>query len=328
MTTEVRTRTITYARAKTEAMLEEMRRDARVFLLGEDIRYNPYKVTDPVADEFGPVRVRNTPISEAGFVGAAIGAALNGLRPIVDVSNSGFMLVAWEQLVNEAANLPYKLGGQARVPLTIRCTTGAGRSAGAQHSHSIYSLLMNVPGLKVALPATPHDMKGLLKTAIRDDNPVVVFEATALGGARGPVPEAEYLVPFGVAAVRRPGRGVTLVALSAMLPKAIAAAELLAGEGIDVELIDPRTIAPLDAETILASVAKTGRLVIVDEGHQPASVASEIAATVVEHGFDLLKAPVKRVNTLHAPIPFSPPLEQHVMPDEQKIVDAVRSICR
>ena len=186
-------------------------------MMGEDIRYNPYKVTDPVADEFGPERVRNTPLSEAGFGGAAIGAALNGMRPIVDFSNSGFMLVAWEQVVNECANLTYKLGGQARLPITFRCTTGAGRSAAAQHSHSIYPMLMNAPGLKLALPSTPYDMKGLLKSAIRDDNPVVVFEATALGGARGPVPEEEYLIPFGVAEVKRSGRDVTIVALSAMV---------------------------------------------------------------------------------------------------------------
>src|SRR5262245_47639083 len=280
------TRELTYRQAINEALRLEMRRDPTVILLGEDVAGAPGRDDPDMADawggvlgvtkgligEFGPERVRDTPISESAFIGAAIGAAATGLRPVVELMFVSFAGVCWDQIVNQAAKLRYMFGGKARVPVTIRTTIGAGMGAAAQHSDSVYSIFAHYPGLKCVIPATPADAKGLLAASIRDDDPVIFFENKVLYDTKGPVPEGEFVIPLGQANVVRPGTDVTIVALSRMVHVALEAAELLAGRGIDVEVIDPRTIVPLDEETILASVRKTGRLVVVDEDHPRCSV--------------------------------------------------------
>jgi len=263
-------REITLAQAIREALVEEMRRDPRVFVLGEDVAEagTPFKVLAGLVQEFGPQRVVDTPISEAGFVGIAVGAAMTGMRPVVDIMFGDFLTLAMDQIVNQAAKVHYMSGGKLKVPLVVRTTLGATRRSAAQHSQSLHAWFSHVPGLKVALPSTPYDAKGLLKTAIRDDNPVLFFEDKMMYQVKGPVPEGEYTIPFGVAEVKRVGRDVTVVATSSMVYVALEAAQILAQEGIDAEVVDPRTTFPLDVETLVASARKTGRVVVVDEGHR------------------------------------------------------------
>lgn len=314
-------RQISYAAAAMEAMLEEMRRDSRTIHLATD-------APSPLVKEFGPQRVRGTPITEAAFTGMAIGAAGSGYRPIVNWSMVTFGFVAMDQLVNQASKIHYMFGGQAKFPIVIRASVGGGRQLAAQHSQSPYSMFMNLAGLKMILPSTPYDMKGLLKAAIRDDNPVLSFESSRLMGFRGDVPEEEYVIPLGKADIKREGSDVTVVALAWMVHEALAAAEALQQEGISIEVIDPRTLVPMDVETIRASVQKTGRLVVADEAGPTAGAAAEIATLVTEDRatFTRLKAPVKRVCALQVPIPYSPALENHVFPNREKIAAGVREL--
>jgi acetoin:2,6-dichlorophenolindophenol oxidoreductase subunit beta len=317
---------LTYLQAIRAALTEEMERDPKTFILGEDVALSAFGSTRGLFERFGAERVRDTPISEAGFVGAAVGAAMAGMRPICEIEIAPFIYCAFDQIVNQAAKLRYMSGGQARLPITFRTLYGAAGGAAAQHSETVYPHLLPVPGLKIVVPSGPADMKGLLKSAIRDDNPVAVFEHAALGRSREEVPDGEFLVPIGKASVKREGADVTLVAIGAMVPRAMAVANRLAKDGIGVEVIDPRSLAPLDEETLLASLGKTNRMVIVDEAHLRGSAASEIAATMAEKGFDLLDAPIRRVAALDVPIPFSKPLENAVIPDEARIEAAIKSV--
>jgi pyruvate/2-oxoglutarate/acetoin dehydrogenase E1 component len=319
-------RQITYLQAIGEAMREEMRHDPRVYIMGEDVEANVFGTTTGFKDEFGADRLRDVPLSEAGFVGAAIGSAMVGMRPIVDLTICSFLYVAMDQIVSMAAKTTYMYGGQARVPLVLRASMFYGGANAAQHSDRNYPMLMNVPGLKIIAPSTPYDMKGLLKTAIREDDPVISFEDGMLWGTRGEVPEEEYLIPFGVAEIKRAGTDVTVVAIASRVQEALAAAEMMTKEGVSVEVIDPRTLVPLDKETILASVAKTGRLVVVEVAHRTCGAAAEIAAIVAEEGFWNLKAPIKRLAVPDVHIPFSPPLERLMYPTASTIVAAIRAI--
>lgn len=313
--------TISYARAGMEALAEEMRRDPTTFHLSTE-------APPSILEEFGPARVRATPIAEGALTGMAVGAAGSGFRPIVNWSMVTFSFVAMDQIVNQAAKIHYMFGGQVTFPITFRTSVGGGTRRAAQHSQSPYSMFMNLAGLKMILPSTPYDMKGLLKTCIRDDNPVISFEADRLMGLEGEVPEEEYLVPLGQADVKREGGDVTVVALAWQVHEALAAAEALDKEGISVEVVDPRTLVPMDAETIRASVRKTGRLVIADEAGPTCGAAAEISALVTEdrETFAALKAPVKRVCALQVPIPYSPALEDYVFPDRNRIVAGIRSV--
>jgi len=312
-------RELTYSEAGLEAVAEEMRRDPRVFYMSTD-------AIGSLVKEFGAARVRATPIAEAAFTGMAIGAAGCGFRPIADWRQVTFCFVAMDQIVNQAAKIHYMFGGQVPFPILFRATVGGGGRVAAQHSQSPYSMFMNVAGLKMFLPSTPYDMKGLLKTAIRDNNPVISFESNRLMGLKGPVPEEDYAIPLGQAEVKRQGSNVTVVAVAWMVHEALAAAEELATEGISVEIVDPRTLVPLDAATIRASVQKTGRLVVADEAGPTAGFAAEIAAIVSEDAatFARLRAPVSRVCALAVPIPYSPVLENHVFPDRNRIAAAIR----
>jgi pyruvate/2-oxoglutarate/acetoin dehydrogenase E1 component len=316
---------INYVRAAHDALAEEMERDPLTFLMGEDVVLGVFGQTRGLYERFGPVRVRNTPISEAGFVGAAVGAAMAGTRPICEIEFATFIYCAFDQIANQAAKLRYMSGGQARLPVTFRAAFGAPGSSAAQHSETVYPQLLSIPGLKIVVPSGPADIKGLLKSAIRDDNPVVLFEHPALGRVTEEVPDGEFLLPLGQAAIKREGRDLTVLAIGAMVRKVLAVAERLSAEGISIEVLDPRTLVPLDTDAILTSIAKTNRLVIVEEAHLRAGAGAEIAAFVAEHGFDLLDAPIRRVGALDVPVPFSPPLEQAVLPDEQRIEAALRA---
>lgn len=320
-------REITYAQALNEALREEMRRDERVFVMGEDIAEHggAFGVTKGLLDEFGPKRIRKTPISEAAIAGAAAGAALTGTRPVAEIMFIDFAALAMDQIVNQAAKIRYMTGGQAKVPLVIRTQGGAGRGNAAQHSQSLEAWFIHVPGLWVVMPSTPYDAKGLLKSAIRDDNPIIFIEHKLLYSTTGPVPEEEYTIPLGVADIKRPGNDVTIVATSRMVLLALAAAERLAAEGIEAEVVDPRTLKPLDMEAIVASVKKTHRLVVVSEGCRTGGFASEVAARVMEEAFDYLDAPVQRVATEDVPIPYSKTLELEAIPSEDDIVEAVKA---
>src|SRR6201997_4944179 len=316
----------TYVQAINEALREEMERDPLTFVMGEDVVLSAFGATKGLIDKFGPERVRNTPIAEAGFVGAAVGAAMAGTRPICEVEFASFFYCAFDQVCNQAAKLRYMSGGQAKLPITFRCVYGAMGGAAAQHSETVYAQFLSVPGLKIAIPSGPADVKGLLKTAIRDDNPVIVFEHGALGRQREEIPAGEHLVPLGEACVKRPGENVTVIAIGAMVPKALRVAEKLAKENISVEVLDPRTLIPLDEETILSSIARTNRAVVVDEGHLRGGAATDIAAMIGEKGFDSLDGPVRRVTSLDVPIPFSPPLEKAAIADEARIEAAIREL--
>lgn len=330
-------RRISYRDAIREALFMEMRRDPTIVMIGEDISGGlggkrrdvgggVYKVTRGLITEFGEERVRDTPISEAAFIGTAIGAALTGLRPIVELMHIDFIGVCFDQVLNQAAKIRYMCGGQAKVPMVIRTTIGAGASAAAHHSQNLYSIFVHIPGLKVVLPSTPYDAKGLLLTSIRDDDPVIYIENKILYTEEGPVPEGEYTLPLGKASVAREGKNVTVVALSRMVYFAMEAAKDLAKEGIEIEIVDPRTLYPLDEETILRSVEKTGRLIIYDEDTPRCSMATDIAALIADKGFYYLDAPIKMVTAPHAPVPFSPSLENYYIPDAQKLIAAVKEI--
>ncbi len=322
-------REITYRDALREALREEMRRDPSVFLLGEDIgRFwgGAFKVTDGLAEEFGDDRVRDTPISESAIIGAAVGAAITGMRPVAEIMFGDLTALAMDQISNQAAKIRYMFGGQAKCPLVIRTPFGAGVNIASHHSQSLEAWFMHVPGLFVAMPSTPYDAKGLLKTAIRGDNPVFFCEHKLLYPVKGEVPEAEYAIPFGVADVKREGSDVTIVATSYMVHKALGAAEMLEKEGISSEVVDPRTLTPLDGQAIVRSVKKTGRIVVVSEDCKTAGVSAEIAAFVAEEALDYLDAPIKRLAEPDTPIPFSPTLEQYVIPNEKTIVKAVKDV--
>lgn len=334
----------TIQEALNQALREEMTRDKVVFVLGEDIGQfgGAYRVTEGLIEEFGEERVRDTPISETAIVGAAIGAAITGMRPVAEIQFNDFLTCAMDQIVNQAAKMRLMSGGEIKVPLVIRSPVGAtGRAA--QHSQSLEAWFMHVPGLKVVLPSTPYDAKGLLKTAIRDDNPVMFFEHKLLYGGRSPggkaktavdemaismtpAPEEDYTIPFGAADIKREGQDVTVIATLLMVHKAMRAAVKLEKEGISAEIIDPRTLVPLDKETILNSAQKTGRVVIVSEDCKRGGVGSEIAAIISEEAIDYLDAPIKRVATLNIPVPFAPKLEGHIIPNEDKIIEAIREV--
>ena len=316
-------RELPYIVAINEAIHLEMERDDRVLFFGQNMANTE---NEPFVDAFGKDRVRVTPISETAEIGMAVGAALAGYRPVVELYMAEFMLVAMDQVVNEAPRFRYMSGGRVKVPLVLKAGYGFTAGWAGQHTGSIYGMFMGVPGLKVAVPATAADAKGLMATAIRDDNPVAYFHHYLLTLEHGEVPEGEHVVPFGEAAVRRSGGDVTVVAIGAMVGKALAAAETLAGEGIVAEVIDPRTLAPLDLPRILESVEKTGRLVLVDQATRHGSASAAIAGDVAEHGFGSLKAPIKQVTALDATIAYSAPLEAYVLPDEEKIAGAVREV--
>ncbi len=325
------TRIITYRDALREALREEMRRDERVFLMGEDIADpfgSAYKVTLGLSPEFGLERVRQTPISELGFVGAGVGAALTGMRPVVELMYIDFSTLAMDQIVNQAAKIRYMSGGQAKVPLVIRTQGGMGRSSAAHHAQSLEAWFVHVPGLLVAMPSTPYDAKGLLKTAIRLDDPVIFIEHKLLYNTEGPVPEEEYTIPFGVADVKREGTDCTVVATSRTVLMALKAAEILEKEGISVEVVDPRTLFPLDIETIIQSVKKTSRLVVAHEAPERCGFGAEVVAQIAEKAFAYLDAPIQRVCGPSVPAPFARHLENSIIVDEQKIADRVRRLVR
>ena len=340
MATATAARTMTYQQAINDALRVAMREDPRVVLLGEDIAGGamvdhlinddawggPMGVTKGLVQEFGRDRVLDTPITEAGFIGAAAGAAATGLRPVAELMFVDFFGCCMDQIYNQGAKFRYMFGGKATCPVVIRTQIGAGVSAAAQHSGCHYSVFTHMPGIKCVVPSTPADAKGLLLTAIRDDDLVLFFENKVLYGTKGEVPEGDEGIPFGVADIKREGEDVTIVAISRMVQQSLAAAKILAAEGIEAEVVDPRTLSPLDEGTILDSVAKTHHLVIVDEDNPRCSVATDIAAMVADKGFDLLDAPVKIVSAPHTPVPFSPPLERFYVPSPERIAETVRSI--
>lgn len=320
---------VTCRDALREALREEMKRDPAVFLLGEDIGKcwgGAFKVTDGLAQEFGEERVRDTPISESAIIGTAVGAAISGMRPVAEIMFGDLTALAMDQIANQAAKIRYMFGGQASCPLVIRTPFGAGVNIASHHSQSLEAWFMHVPGLQVAVPSTPHDAKGLLKTAIRGSNPVFFCEHKLLYPVEGEVPDDDYTVPFGVADIKREGSDVTIFATLYMVHKALNAATSLEKDGISAEIIDPRTLTPLDKQTIVKSVKKTGRIVIVSEDCRTAGVSAEIAAVVAEEALDYLDAPIKRVAEPDTPIPFSPTLEQYVIPSEKTIVKAIKEV--
>ena len=325
---------MSYLGAIGAAQREAMEADERVVIIGEDVEANVYGTTGGKSRQdkgdflqmFGPNRIRNTPISEEVIVGAAAGAAMTGLRPIVDLSYSSFLYMAMDQFVNQVAKNRYMFGGQASLPVVFRSAMFYGLNTGAHHSDRPYPMFMNVPGLKIVVPSTPYDAKGLLRTAVDSDDPVLVFEACLLWGTKGEVPEEEYRVPFGEARTVRQGDDVTVVAISSAVPEAVAAAEALAENGVSVEVIDPRTLVPFDAEAVIRSVQRTGRLVVADPAHRTCSAAAEISAIVAEEAFESLRAPIVRVTTPDTQIPFSPALEKQLYPSRSSIADAVRRV--
>ena len=323
------TRELTLGEAVREALAEEMRRDPRVFICGEDIAEagTVYKVLSGLVEEFGTERVLDTPISEAGFTGMAVGAAMTGMRPVVDIMFGDFSTLVMDQMVNQAAKIHYMSGGKWKVPMVMRATLGATRRSAAQHSQSLHAWFCHIPGLKVVLPSTPYDAKGLMKTAIRDDNPVVFFEDKMMYKMKGQVPPDDYTIPFGVADIKRAGTDITIVATSSMVQVALGAAKLLEQADISAEVIDPRTVWPLDEQTLVESVKKTSRAIVVDEGYGRYGVTAEIASVIAEGAFFNLEAPVKRMGAMHVPIPFSPPLEDATVPTEQAVFEAAKALC-
>ncbi len=322
------TREITYREAITEAMAEEMRQDSNVILMGEDVGDFGGLTGTAIGliDEFGADRVMNTPISECGFVGAAVGAALQGIRPIVEMGLADVSFVAMDQIVNTAAKMTYFYDGRSSVPAVFRIWTGFRRSGGPQQSQSNEAMFAHVPGLKVVMPSTPYDVKGLLKSAIRDNSPVIFCEPKGVYADTGPVPEEDYTVPIGEAKVVREGDDVSVIALGAMVPKALAAAETMSGEGVSVEVVDPRTLRPLDGDMLVASVRKTGRAVVVHEANTFGGFGGEIVAQLADEAFSALKAPIKRVGGKEAPVPVSPSMESAVVPGEDDIAEMVRGL--
>lgn len=324
------TRQISFSEALREAIAEEMERDSSVFLMGEDVGLfgGVFGVSAGLYEQFGPQRVRDTPISEQAIVGAGLGAALVGMRPITEIMFADFVTVAMDQVVNQTAKARYMSGGKARVSLTIRIVNGAPGSAAAQHSQSPEGWFMNVPGLKIVIPATPYDAKGLLKTAIRGEDPVLFFEHKMLYAIKGEVPEEDYTVPFGEAAIRREGSDATIIALGGVLPGVMEAAGQLAGRGISAEVIDPRTLVPLDTAALVESVKKTHRAVIVHEAHRRAGPGAEIAALLAEEAIGYLDAPILRLATKNVPFPYHPELEKFILPGVEDIVGAVSQLVR
>jgi len=323
------TREITIAQAVNEALAEEMRRDETVFVIGEDVAEagTPFKVLSGLVEEFGTGRILDSPISEAGITGLGVGAAMTGLRPVVDIMFGDFLTLVMDQLANQAAKAHYMSGGKLTVPLVLRTTLGATRRSAAQHSQSLQAWVAHIPGLKVVLPSTPYDAKGLLKSAIRDDNPVVFIEDKMDWRVTGAVPEGEYTIPFGVADVKRAGDDVTLVGTSSMVRLCLEAADLLAADGISAEVVDPRTLSPLDGAALVESAAKTGRAIVVDEGHRSYGVTAELAAVIGEGAFHHLDAPVRRLGALDVPVPFSPTLEDETVPTAELIAATARELC-
>lgn len=319
---------ITFSQAVNEAIAEEMRRDETVFLIGEDVAEagTPFKVTSGLVEEFGTDRVIDTPISEPGFMGLAVGAAMTGSRPIVDLMFGDFLFLVMDQLCNQAAKTHYMSGGKLSIPLVLRTNLGATRRSAAQHSQSLHALVAHIPGLKVAMPSSAYEAKGLMKTAIRDDNPVVIFEDKLMYQDKAQVPEEEFLIPFGEANVLREGSDVTLIGTSSMRQVCEKAGEMLAADGISAEVIDPRTIVPLDEATILESVKRTSRAIVVDEGHQNFGTTAEIAARISEKAFYHLDAPVIRMGAMDVPIPFSPALEDLTVPTPEGVAENARKI--
>jgi pyruvate dehydrogenase E1 component beta subunit len=323
-------RELTYGDAIREALAEEMRRDPTVVLLGEDVAEagTPFKVVKGLLEEFGRDRVVDTPISEAGFTGLAVGAAMAGMRPVVDIMFGDFLALIMDQVVNQAAKIHYMSGGKWKVPMVIRATMGASRRSAAQHSQSLHAWPSHVPGLKVAIPSTPYDAKGLLKAAIRDDNPVVIFEdKISYSKVKGPVPNEEYVIPLGVADIKREGRDISLVATSSMVQVALGAAAMLEEIGVDAEVVDPRTTWPLDETTLIESVRKTSRCIVIDEGYYRYGVTGEIASVIAEGAFYDLDGPVRRIGARHVPVPFSPPLEDATVPNERDVFEMARHMC-
>jgi acetoin:2,6-dichlorophenolindophenol oxidoreductase subunit beta len=324
----IATREIALGEAVREALAEEMRRDPRVLVIGEDVAEagTAFKVLNGLVDEFGPERVLDTPISEAGFTGIAVGAAMTGLRPVVDIMFGDFIGLTMDQMVNQAAKVHYMSGGKWKVPMVMRATLGATRRSAAQHSQSLHAWMCHVPGLKVVLPSTPYDAKGLLKSAIRDDNPVVFFEDKMMFRLKGPVPAEDYTISLGVADIKRAGEDITIVATSSMVQIALGAAKLLEEYDISAEVIDPRTLWPLDEKTLIESAQKTSHVIIVDEGYGRYGATAELASVIAEGAFFDLEAPVKRMGAMHVPIPFSPPLEDATVPTERSVFEAARAL--
>jgi pyruvate dehydrogenase E1 component beta subunit len=329
-TPETNGRELTFGEAIREALAEELRRDPRVFMIGEDIAEagTTFKVLNGLVEEFGPQRIIDSPISEAGITGLGVGAAMAGLRPVVDIMFGDFVGLTMDQMVNQAAKIHYMSGGKLNVPMVLRTTMGAGRRSAAQHSQSLHAWLSHIPGLKVVVPSTPYDAKGLMKSAIRDDNPVAVFEDKMMyRTVTGPVPEAEYTIPLGVADIKRSGDDLTIVATSSMVHVALEAAQMLAEIGLSAEVIDPRTLVPLDRETLIDSARKTGRAIIVDEGYEQYGVTAELASVIADGAFYYLDAPVKRIGAMHVPIPFSPALEDLTIPSARVVCETAKSLC-
>ena len=322
-------REITFAEAIREALAEEMRRDPRVFIVGEDIAEagTPFKVLTGLVEEFGPERVIDSPISEAGITGLGVGAAMTGLRPVVDIMFGDFITLTMDQMVNQAAKVHYMSGGKLKVPMVLRTTLGATRRSAAQHSQSLHAWFSHIPGLKVVVPSTPYDAKGLLKTAIRDDNPVAFFEDKMMYKLKGPVPPDDYTIPFGVADIKRAGTDITIVATSSMVHVALGAAKMLEEIEISAEVLDPRTTVPLDKRALIESAKRTSRAIVVDEGYERYGVTAEVAAVIADGAFYYLDAPVKRMGALDVPIPFSPPLEDATVPTEKMVFEMAKTLC-
>jgi pyruvate/2-oxoglutarate/acetoin dehydrogenase E1 component len=322
-------RILTFGEAIKEALAEELRRDERVFVIGEDVGEagTAFKVLLGLIDEFGPERIIDSPISEPGITGLGVGAAMTGMRPVVDIMFGDFSTLIMDQMVNQAAKTHYMSGGKLKVPMVLRTTMGAGRRSAAQHSQSLHAWFSHIPGLKVAVPSTPYDAKGLMKTAIRDENPVVIFEDKMMYQLKGPVPEEDYTIPFGVADIKRGGSDITLVATSSMVHVALEAAEKLAEIDISAEVIDPRTMVPLDKATIIESAKKTSRAIVIDEGYEAYGVTAEIASIIADGAFYYLDAPVKRMGAMDVPIPFSPVLEDLTIPTTEGVTEMAKMLC-
>ncbi len=327
---ETNVRELTYGDAIREALAEELRRDPRVFMLGEDIAEagTAFKVLNGLVEEFGKDSVLDTPISEPGFTGLAVGAAMTGMRPVVDIMFGDFSGLIMDQVANQAAKIHYMSGGKLKVPMVLRTTMGAGRRSAAQHSQSLHAWYSHIPGLKVVVPSTPYDAKGLMKSAIRDENPVVILEDKMMyKTVKGPVPAEEYTVPLGVADVKREGTDITLVATSSMVYVALEAANMLNEIGVDAEVVDPRTLVPLDKETLIESARKTSRVIVIDEGYEQYGVTAELASVIADGAFYYLDAPVKRMGALNVPIPFSPVLEDLTIPNAQQVLEMAKTLC-
>ncbi|MCB0171083.1 MAG: alpha-ketoacid dehydrogenase subunit beta [Anaerolineae bacterium] len=322
-------RILTFGEAIKEALAEELRRDNRVFVIGEDVGEagTAFKVLLGLIDEFGPERVIDSPISEPGITGLGVGAAMTGMRPVVDIMFGDFSTLIMDQMVNQAAKTHYMSGGKLTVPMVLRTTMGAGRRSAAQHSQSLHVWFSHIPGIKVAIPSTPYDAKGLMKSAVRDENPVVIFEDKMMYQLKGPVPEEDYTIPFGVADIKREGRDITLVATSSMVHVALAAAEKLAEIEISAEVIDPRTTVPLDRAALIESAKKTSRAIVIDEGYEAYGVTAEIASVIADGAFYYLDAPVKRMGAMDVPIPFSPVLEDLTIPTADGVAEMAKTLC-